>query len=345
MQARNCVIPMSVLLNTPFNYTFDQIVRVRVSAANKYGYGNLSAVSGDSGARIRVIPVQMAKPTMDPLSTDKTLIMNWIAISGANAGNSPVIAYSLLWDAGNAGANTFTELTDALVTSFTVNGVQGGLTYRFKVRARNIYGYGPASDATSVVPQDAPGKTAIPTVLLNSTVPTEVQVSWDQPNNHSADITAYEILFMKANGDFVLELTRCDGTLATVVATRTCSVPMGTIRNLTLIPRDGLIRVKVRAFNSRGAGLFSEVNTDGATIETEPTNLSVVSIDIPSTYNNRTKVVWTALQRSARGGKDVAITQYEVYWDQSTGVWVSLANTSSLFTIKTDLTGGVTYKF
>ena len=120
---------------------------------------------------------------------------------------------------------------------------------------------------------------------------------------------------------------------------------MGTIRNLTLIPRDGLIRVKVRAFNSRGAGLFSEVNTDGATIETEPTNLSVVSIDIPSTYNNRTKVVWTALQRSARGGKDVAITQYEVYWDQSTGVWVSLANTSSLFTIKTDLTGGVTYKF
>ena len=164
MQARNCVIPMSVLLNTPFNYTFDQIVRVRVSAANKYGYGNLSAVSGDSGARIRVIPVQMAKPTMDPLSTDKTLIMNWIAISGANAGNSPVIAYSLLWDAGNAGANTFTELTDALVTSFTVNGVQGGLTYRFKVRARNIYGYGPASDSTQVVPRDAPGKTATPTV-------------------------------------------------------------------------------------------------------------------------------------------------------------------------------------
>jgi hypothetical protein len=342
---RKCIIPMSDLLAAPFNYVFDSIVKVRVSAANFYGYGVISPLSEDSGARIRVIPIKMAPPTMDPLSTDVTLIMNWVALSGADAGNSPVITYSLLWDAGNAEATTFTELTDALVTSFTVNAVQGGRTYRFKVRARNIYGYGPASDPTPVVPQDAPGKTAIPTVQLNSTVPTEVQVSWDQPNDHSATITAYEILFMKANGDFVLESTRCDGTLPVVVTTRTCSVPMSTIRTLTALPRDGLIRVKVRAFNSRGAGLFSEVNTAGATIETEPTNLSVVSIDVPSTYNNQTKVVWTALTRSARGGKDVLITQYEVYWDQSTGDWVSLANTSSLFTLKEGLTGGVTYKF
>jgi len=66
---------------------------------------------------------------------------------------------------------------------------------------------------------------------------------------------------------------------------------------------------------------------------------------VPSTYNTVTKVVWTALTGSSRGGKDVAITQYEVYWDQSTGDWVSLANTTSLFTIKNGLTGGTTYKF
>jgi hypothetical protein len=271
--------------------------------------------------------------------------MNWIALAGADAGNSPVIAYSLLWDAGDAAATTFTELTDALVTSFTVNNVEGGRTYRFKVRARNIYGHGPDSDATVVIPDDAPGKTAIPTVQLDAVDPTEVEISWPEPDDHSAPITAYEVLFMKANGDFAHELSRCDGALAAVVAARKCSVPMGTIRTLTARPRDSLIRVKVRAFNAKGSGLFSEVNTAGATIETEPTNLSVVTIDVPSTFNDRTQVVWTALTGSARGGKDVAITQYEVYWDQATDNWVSLANTSSLFTLKDGLTGGTTYKF
>jgi hypothetical protein len=271
--------------------------------------------------------------------------MNWIALAGADAGNSPVIAYSLLWDAGDGAATTFTELTDALVTSFTVNGVEGGRTYRFKVRARNIYGHGPDSDATVVIPDDAPGKTAIPTVQLDAVDPTEVEISWPEPDDHSAPITAYEVLFMKANGDFAHELTRCNGALASVVAARKCSVPMGTIRTLTARPRDSLIRVKVRAFNAKGSGLFSEVNTAGATIETEPTNLSVVSIDVPSTFNVRTQVVWTALTGSARGGKDVAITQYEVYWDQASDNWVSLANTTSLFTLKDGLTGGTTYKF
>lgn len=120
----------------------------------------------------------MSPPTEDPSCTDAALTMNWIALSGADAGNSAVIAYSLYWDAGDALAVTFTPLTDALVTSFTVNGVTGGATYRFLVRARNIYGYGPYSDVTVVTPDDAPGKTDIPTVQLSATDPTEVEVSW-----------------------------------------------------------------------------------------------------------------------------------------------------------------------
>jgi predicted phage tail protein len=123
---------------------------------------------------------------------------------------------------------------------------------------------------------------------------------------------------------------------------------MSTLRTLTSRPRDSLIRVKVRAFNAKGSGEFSEVNTAGATIETEPTNLSVVSIDVPSTSNTETKVVWTALTGSARGGWNVAITQYEVYWDQATGLesgWVSLANTTALETVKSGLVGGTVYQF
>jgi hypothetical protein len=68
----------------------------------------------------------MAAPTEDPSSTDKTLTLNWVALSGAQAGNSDVIAYSLYWDNGVSSAEASIALTDALVTKFTVYGVTGG---------------------------------------------------------------------------------------------------------------------------------------------------------------------------------------------------------------------------
>ena len=348
---------MSVLTAAPYGYAYSystggDLVQVRVKAANFFGYGVLSPVSESTGAKIRAVPGIMAAPTEDASCTDVTLTMNWVALSGIDAGSSTVLAYSLLWDAGDntKAVAEFVELTDALVTSFTVNAVTGGKAYRFMVRARNIYGYGASSAITTVIPDDKPGKTSIATVALNALTPTEVEVSWPLPDDHSSVVTGYDILFMLANGAFAHEMTRCDGNNSAVVEYRKCSVPTTTLRTLTARPRDSLIRVKVRAFNAKGSGEFSEVNTAGATIETEPTNLSVVSIDVPSTTNTATKVVWTALTGSARGGWDVAITQYEVYWDEAKTptVWVSLANITGATTLErlvTGLTGGTTYQF
>ena len=120
---------------------------------------------------------------------------------------------------------------------------------------------------------------------------------------------------------------------------------MTIIRTLTALPRDSLIRVQVQAINAIGTGDFSDINTAGATIETEPTNLMVVTIDVPSTTNTATMVTWTALTGSSTGGANVVITQYEVYWDQSTGNFVSLATTSNLYAVQSGLTGGVTYAY
>lgn len=285
-----CVVPMSTLTEpATFGYLFDDVVHVRVSATNSYGYGDLSDPSDATGARIRAVPSQMSPPTEDLASTDTEVTLHWTPLSGVDAGNSDVIAYSLYWDEGDSTkADADVPLVDAAVTTFTVTGVEGGRTYRFRVRARNIYGNGPFSLETIVVPDDAPGKTDIPAVALSAAFPTEVEISWALPNEHSAPITKYEIYFLASNGDFVLEPTYCDGADATIVSQRVCRVPMSTIRALTALPRDSLIRVKVRAFNARGTGQFSDVNTVGATIETVPTNLSVVSIDVPSTSNTQT---------------------------------------------------------
>jgi hypothetical protein len=90
---------------------------------------------------------------------------------------------------------------------------------------------------------------------------------------------------------------------------------MTTIAALTALPRDGLIRVRVRATNARGTGQFSELNTAGATMETLPTNLIAVSLDASATTNTNALVQWSVLTGSARGGQNVAITSYELYWD------------------------------
>lgn len=105
--ARRCTVPMTVLTGATYGYTYSHatggdVVRVRVKAANFFGYGELSPVSDAAGAAIRAVPGQMAAPTEDPSCTDVTLTMNWIALSGVDAGASPVIAYSLYWDAGDA---------------------------------------------------------------------------------------------------------------------------------------------------------------------------------------------------------------------------------------------------
>lgn len=117
----------------------------------------------------------MLAPTEDLSSTDTQILLHWIPLTGVDAGNSDVIAYSLYWDNGDANkAEADVPLYDANVDQFLVTGVTGGVTYRFRVRARNIYGDGPFSAVTIVVPDDAPGKAEIATVELAATPTTSV---------------------------------------------------------------------------------------------------------------------------------------------------------------------------
>lgn len=188
-----CIIPMSTLTSN-FGYSFDQTVYVKASAYNSYGFGTTSSAN-TSGAKIRKVPDQMAQPSLNVFSTDTTIILYWSSVSGSSAGNSDVLSYNLYWDAGSGTANI--ELTDTLVTSYTIYGVTGGQPYIFKLRARNIYGYGDFSNTLTISPSDVPGKMDMPTVELSGT---DVKVSWTAPTSHSSSITAYDIEFLKSDG-------------------------------------------------------------------------------------------------------------------------------------------------
>lgn len=193
------------------------------------------------------------------------IVVNWSALTLATTGNSDILSYNLYWD--NASGTSDIELINSLTTTYTVSGVSGGLTYRFKVRAVNIYGRGAFSTELVVTPSDVPGKASIPTTA-NSV--TDVVVTWTAPNPHSSAIDAYEVLFKKLDGTFSTELTACDASTSPIITALSCTVPMATLRTLTSLTVGSVIQVKLRAHNTNGWGDYSELNIGGAKIETIP---------------------------------------------------------------------------
>jgi hypothetical protein len=66
-------------------------------------------------------------------------------------------------------------------------------------------------------------------------------------------ITSYVILIRDKNGDLVSD-PDCDGTLASVIETRVCSIPMTSfLENHELVIGD-LIIASVKAINEKGEG-------------------------------------------------------------------------------------------
>lgn len=123
----------------------------------------------------------------------------------------------------------------------------------------------------------------------STTTVTSVYINWSAPNAHSSTITEYDVRFLTSTGLY-LATTSCDGTVQAVKDDTECTVPMTEIIALTSLSRDTVIRVKVRAKNGVNWGEYSELNTDGATIETVPLGSSSISFDLTRTTNIQTVV-------------------------------------------------------
>jgi hypothetical protein len=90
---------MDTLTSSPYSYSFDGVVYVRVSAYNSYGYGSTSDIN-TSGAQIRSVPGKVSDPYAASGSTDYELYIEWDALTGTDTGNSDILSYSLVWDDG-----------------------------------------------------------------------------------------------------------------------------------------------------------------------------------------------------------------------------------------------------
>lgn len=127
---------------------------MRVKAVNFYDEAaNFSPISAGN-VQIRRKPDAMGALSVVS-KTDYEIILQWSAFNSPENGDSEIITYNLYWDEGD-GLDVDVSITDSLVTQYLINGLTGGETYTFKVRAQNVYGYGDYSSELAVKASDVP---------------------------------------------------------------------------------------------------------------------------------------------------------------------------------------------
>lgn len=171
-----------------------------------------------------------------------------------------------------------------------------------------------------------------------------------EPENYGSTITAYQILIQHSNSTFIENTAYCDGSQSTIVAARSCEIPLDTIRSFFGLGQDDAILVKIIAINANGAGPESVTSSGTVTVQTVPTQLAV-PIRGDLTTENQIEVKWTPLSSLTDMGGSV-VTSYWLEWDAGsseanwydlTGLTQDYSNTSFIKT--TGISPGSPYAF
>lgn len=108
----------------------------------------------------------------------------------------------------------------------------------------------------------------MPTPATTTISGVNVDIAWIAPYDNSEPITSYDVQVLKGDGlTWANDLVHCP---ANSVASTTCSIPMSTLRSTFGLTQGQLVVSRVRALNIIGYGDYSETNTAGALVATEP---------------------------------------------------------------------------
>jgi hypothetical protein len=110
------------------------------------------------------------------------------------------------------------------------SGITAGSSYYFKVRAKNIYGYGDFSTVTLIKASGTPSQMAIPST---TNIGTDVKIQWVAPNFNSGTLIAYRILIRNSANTYVEDTTVCDGGDASVQSQQYCLASLTNLRDAT----------------------------------------------------------------------------------------------------------------
>jgi hypothetical protein len=258
---------------------------------------------------------------------------------GLSDGGAAVIDYRIYYDQSTG---TWTEL-DAGITqkSYTTTiSLTQGHTYAFKVQARNTVGYGELSAEHSILAAQLPDQPSAPTTAIDGD---NVVITWALTDYRGSPITSYTIKIRESDElTFTETLPTCDGTQATIVDTRTCSVPIATLRTAPYnIAWGSSVYATVSATNVYGTSTDSPAGNGAVilTVPTEPINLA----NVP-TLTNGVQIGLTWEESIMNGG--TAVLDYRLWSDQSTDDYMPvISNLAATSYLVTSLSVGDLYKF
>jgi len=151
-------------------------------------------------------------------------------LSGDATGGATILSYNLQIDSAGGGSGPWADVIgdpdESLDLETVITALDGGTTYYFQYRAKNAHGWGEFSPISLVLMATKPDK-ILASVTRTVNVDTDVEISWDEtPDDRDSDVSAYRIKIKKKNGTFAEYLDTCDGTDATIVTNRQCTVAM-----------------------------------------------------------------------------------------------------------------------
>lgn len=341
-----CLVAMADLREAPFSLTYDTLVRAKVLARNERGWSAESPANTD-GAKVKWKPLAMGNPKGLPFRGSETgptqIDVRWETISTPQDGASPVLSYHLEYDNGTLGTKTPTWTTlvgvapDSLATQYLVTSqLVSGTTYAFRVRARNIFGWGDYSVVDSVTGAGyikaarEPGIPLAPVTSIDAATG-HFAIDWTPPDDRGDPITAYlvEIADAATGNVWTAHNATCDGTIANseVLKNTFCLIPMAVLTAATpygykytykdvansIVGGGDLVQVRVKAANFFKYGELSPVSdASGARIRAVPDKMAAPTED-PSCTDVTLTMNWVALSGVDAGSS--AVIAYSLLWD------------------------------
>jgi len=216
-------VPIAKLIVEPYNLPWGSNIHATVSAINIIGASEHS--DAGNGAIILTHPDAPYDLENVPAITAKHQVgLQWESLS--ESGGAPVLDFRVNYAAG---ADDYLVLESGITTkSYTATGLSAGVTYHFKVEARNEYGYSDFSNEVSILAAQTPVQPNAPTTTVNGPV---VDIDWTEPYDNGSPIFGYIITIRQSDDvTFQTETTSCDGSNPSIVASRHCSVPIATLK-------------------------------------------------------------------------------------------------------------------
>jgi hypothetical protein len=83
-----------------------------------------------------------------------------------------------------------------MIEQYTVTGLTAGVTYKFKVQARNTEGFSAYSAEVEILAAQAPSAPLTPTTTISGS---NVVVNWSAPTDNGSPILGYLILIRQSD--------------------------------------------------------------------------------------------------------------------------------------------------